>query len=105
VSSIKDEHVKQSNFDETATPNEVKARTLSSPYSKYKPNDTHAPKFAYAYVISGCNEDGAHRNYLYDIAISRIINAKKVQLLTLLYLSNWGTNLLCWSLLNKINYF
>ena len=41
-----------------------------SPYSAYKKNATHAPRFAYAYVISGCNEGAPHRNYLYDISIS-----------------------------------
>ena len=40
------------------------------PYSAYKKNAAHAPRFAYAYVISGCNEEAPHRNYLYDISIS-----------------------------------
>jgi hypothetical protein len=44
-----------------------------SPYTTYHKNQTHAPKFAYAYVISGCNEDAAHRNYLYDISISTYV--------------------------------
>jgi hypothetical protein len=48
----------------------IETMKLPSPYSIYKKNTTHAPQFAYAYVISGCNEEAPHRNYLYDIAIS-----------------------------------
>ena len=48
----------------------VEAMKLPSPFSVYQKNLTHAPEFAYAYVISGCNEEAPHRNYLYDISIS-----------------------------------
>jgi hypothetical protein len=50
-----------------------KSSTLLSPYTLYHENQTHASKYAYAYVISGCNEDAAHRNYLYDISISTYV--------------------------------
>jgi hypothetical protein len=43
-----------------------------SPYTIYHKNQ-EASKFAYAYVISGCNEDAPHRNYLYDISISTYV--------------------------------
>jgi hypothetical protein len=43
-----------------------------SPYKTYQKSQK-ASKFAYAYVISGCNEDAAHRNYLYDISISTYV--------------------------------
>jgi hypothetical protein len=48
----------------------VEKEKFLSPYTVYKKNTTHPSQFAYAYVISGCNEEAPHRNYLYDIAIS-----------------------------------
>jgi hypothetical protein len=50
-----------------------KGSVYSSPYSSYHKNKQQASKFAYAYVISGCNQEAAHRNYLYDISISTYI--------------------------------
>ena len=50
-----------------------KSAVYLSPYTVYHKNQTHPSKFAYAYVISGCNEDAAHRNYLYDISISTYV--------------------------------
>jgi hypothetical protein len=55
---------------ESESDGELEVQNFLSPYSNYKKNETHATRFAYAYVISGCNEEAAHRNYLYDIAIS-----------------------------------
>jgi alpha-N-acetylglucosamine transferase len=71
--------------------------TFVSPYTKYVANPAVPARFAYAYVIGGCNEAGAYRNYIYDIIISTFIQREEgstadvVVLIQMAYLSAYET--------------